>query len=415
MTTAIQRLRDIAADLNRRFPCRQDEILGSMLCLLTGEFKIDIGNRGDGKTALARALTEYFTDASFFMLPMSKSTTIEDIFGGPDLVALQNGEYRRCTDGRTAASHMILFDEMFKVSEAVAQSLLNPLSERIFEGKPMPVIIATCASNELPYEIRGQKDGKVLPPRPGEDSLMPLMDRFILKYIVKSIVPGQPGWKEVVHRQVSRTIGTDSRLSVTEIPALREQIWTVGYSEAIEGKVDELAVLLHSGVGSANRKVDVSVRTFCKVGTLLRAYAFWLGDDQVSRKHFDILQHALWNTPDQREVIAEAVVSIGSAVERDCASTTRFVLDLTAALAANRLALKDGKIEKNEAEVAPSLRIGCHEAVIKRIDTEIFELQNGLPAPHEMDAGDYACLQTALATLREARGTVLRSMTKNLR
>jgi MoxR-like ATPase len=409
MKTALERLREISADLNRRFPCRKDEIMGTMLCLLTGELKIDIGTRGDGKTALARALNDYFTDASFFMAPMSKSTTVEDLFGGPDLVALQNNEFRRATKGRAAATHIVFFDEMFKGSEAVAQSLLNPLSERIFEGVEMPLIIATCASNELPYEIRGQKDGKVLPPRPGEDSLMPLMDRFILKYVVQTIEPGTPEWKQVVHQRVNRTIGTDARISVEEIAPLRQAIWSVKLSEAVEDKVDELAINLKSGVGPSNRKVDVSVRTFGKVGTLLRAYAAWLGDTEVSKKHFEVLEHALWNTPDQREVVREAIINIGSVVERDCASTVRSVLDLVVALESNRLSLKDGKLEQSPTEVAPALRIGCHEAVIKRIDSEVFELQSGLPP--QMDADDYACLQVALTTMRDTRAVVLRNMT----
>ena len=65
--SALTRLREIAEDLNNRFPCREDEIMGTMLCLLTGELKQEIGRRGDGKTALARALFDYFTDATFFM------------------------------------------------------------------------------------------------------------------------------------------------------------------------------------------------------------------------------------------------------------------------------------------------------------------------------------------------------------
>jgi MoxR-like ATPase len=409
LDSALTRLREIAEDLNNRFPCREDEIMGSMLCLLTGELKQEIGRRGDGKTALSRALTDYFTDATFFMCPLSKGTTLEDLFGGPDIVALKNNKYRRATDGKTAKAHIILFDEYHKGSEGVLQSLLNPLSERIFEGEDMPLLIATACSNELPQELRGQRDGKTLPTRHGEDSLMPLQDRFILKYMVRSIEPGTPEWKLVVHRRVNRVVGTNARISVAEIAKLREQVAKVEYPLDIEDKIDDLAVMLATGVGGQGRKVEVSVRTFAKLKNLLCAYAYFKGDPAVTLEHFPILQHALWNTPDQREVILEAIDDLGSVFQRECAATVRYIANLFAAHEASRLYVSNDTVEVSDAALPRNKRIGATEVLIRILDKETRGIGAAVDSSNREDLAAFA---KASEALRNIRANLLTAMTK---
>ena len=91
--------------------------------LLTGE-------PGTGKSELGRRLSK-LCGGLFFQRLLTRFTTPDEIFGPLSLQALENDEYRRCTEGFLPTASIAFLDEIFKANSAILNTLLTILNERI--------------------------------------------------------------------------------------------------------------------------------------------------------------------------------------------------------------------------------------------------------------------------------------------
>ena len=396
------------ADLNARFRRRADPIRGLLVCLLARQHACLIGEPGEAKTALALALFAMFSDARRFHIGMHRGTTPEDLYGGPDLLALERGSYQRDKRGRLADCAFCVLDEPEKASEGVLNSMLVPLSDRSFEDAPIPLQQAIYCGNALPHELRGQTGGKSLPRRQGEDSMLPFLDRFAARYIVESVQPGSPDWGVIVWQSVG-TRPASLSLTLDELQHARAEADAVEIPASVQQAVEDLAGALRTGVGKARSVVRVTNRTWCRVPALLRAFAWLDGRHVVRTRDLCFLADVLWTTPDQRAVILEAVAELGSTIERDCAS----VLDAaTEAL----VSLREGRVERSDSAasgfvciddrsaVSRSRAIGATEAVLIWLDRETRTLQ----ALRADDAEDVDCLARTLGYLADIRAQLVK-------
>lgn len=328
----IKRVQAIRADLNKRFRMRED-VIGAMLAsMLAGELMLLLGLRGEAKTAIVEALAGYISDGKHFSVGLAKSSTPDDVLGGVDVVALQNGTYRRNTTGFLPEATTFLLDEGFKSNNPTLQALLRVLSEREFQGQKIPALFGALASNELPAELRGQKNGKAADLGPFEDSLLAFFDRFFHKLDVQPLAPGSSNWDDVVFGAASDAASA-VRVTADEIRDLQRLVGSVALGVSLQDSVRSVAQKL------ATEKVHVSTRTWRKAVRMLRAHALLDGRMTVRKSDLRWLEHALWTTPDQRQTIREIVTSAGSREVAEALAIEVKAAEFMTAFADRRLAV----------------------------------------------------------------------------
>ena len=136
------------------FVGRDAEIDGLLLALLGRTHCLLLGPPGTAKSLV----TQVFSAAlggDYFQLLLTGFTTPDEVFGGPDLQALDRGEgLRRDVQGYLPTATTAFLDECFKANSAVLNALLTMLNERSFDngGKRMACPLQLCvgASNEYP-------------------------------------------------------------------------------------------------------------------------------------------------------------------------------------------------------------------------------------------------------------------------
>jgi MoxR-like ATPase len=413
LATRLARLQQIRLDLRSRFRKRDAEIDGILVSLIARKHLVMIGAPGQAKTALPKAVAGYISDSKVFHVGMHKGTTPNDLFGGPDIVALARGEWRRATEGRLADCHMALLDEALKSSEGTLNSTLVPLSDFEFEGSKIPLVSAILCSNELPQELRGQVNGKPIKMRQGEDSLLAFWDRFGFRFVTSAVEEASPDWRSIVFANVTSTISTDARISLDDLRHMQEDAAQVIMPANIEDMICDLAVMLRLGVQSkGNAKVEVSVRTWRAVPAILRAVAYLAGRTEVEPGDVMVLRDVLWVTPDQREVIGAAILDCGSPIVRDCAAIVEQASNLVAALIEQRIKAGSSShaIAISQTRVSNSEAVGASEQVVHAIRASATEIETMRPASTE----DTKAVESSLASLRVSYSAAMRFMAKRL-
>ena len=308
--TLIQRVQTISAELNSRFRQRSEVIECMLASMIAGELVLLLGPRGEAKTAIVEALAEYITGGTHFSVGLAKSSTPDDILGGVDVVALQNGTYTRNVNGFLPTATTFLLDEGFKSNNPTLQALLRVLSEREFQGVKIPAIFGAIASNELPPELRGQKGGKSADLGPFEDSLLAFYDRFFHKLEVQPLEAGTDDWNSVIFDNVSDSNNVKITATVTpeEIRQLQKTVRDIAIPEAVKDAIRKLAISL----ADQKTNVHVSTRTWRKAIKVMQAHAWLAGRNAVQRTDLKWLEYALWTTPDQKLVIRAAIAQLSS-------------------------------------------------------------------------------------------------------
>jgi len=365
----IKRIQAIRADLNRRFRLRED-VIGAMLAsMLAGELMLLLGLRGEAKTAIVEALAGYISDGRHFSVGLAKSSTPDDVLGGVDVVALQNGTYRRNTDGFLPTATTFLLDEGFKSNNPTLQALLRVLSEREFQGQKIPALFGALASNELPAELRGQKGGKTADLGPFEDSLLAFFDRFFHKLDVQPLAPGSGNWDDVVFGAASDAASA-VRVTTDEIRDLQRLVCSVALGAPMQDSIRSVAQKI------ATEKVHVSTRTWRKAVRMLRAHALLDGRMTVRKSDLRWLEHALWTTPDQRQIIREIVTSAGSREVAEALAIEVKAAELMTAFADRRLAVSSsGDLYISPTPVSQLAAASANEPLAAWLKRQSGELQ----------------------------------------
>jgi len=282
LKTKLNDLRDV---LSQNLIERETPIRLTLLAALSGEHLLLIGPPGTAKSELARRLKQAFNGGNYFERLLTRFSVPEELFGPLSIKALEEDRYERLTSRYLPTATVAFIDEIFKANSAILNSLLTLLNEREFDNgvnrDKTPLRCVVGASNELPE---------------GEE-LDALYDRFLLRYQVMPV--SQESFAQLLSLKGNSKPKPDLelRLTVEELQEIQESAELVKIADNVMVLLQELRNFL------TEQQIYVSDRRWRKVVKLLQVAAYTNDKHEVSIWDCWLLQHCLWATPEQREVI----------------------------------------------------------------------------------------------------------------
>lgn len=292
-----KRLSQLINILQEGFIERDMAIRLALLSLLAGEHLILIGAPGTAKSELARRLHFVLKEGDYFERLLTKFSVPEELFGPLSIKSLEQDRYHRLTKNYLPSATIAFVDEVFKANSAILNSLLTLLNEREFDNgehrEKVPLLSVIGASNELPEE--------------GE--LAALYDRFLCRYEVKP-VSDQQFLALLSLSDNEKTLPESTlKLDLDELDSITQQAMFITIPEAVLHLLQSLRMFL------SQQKVQVSDRRWRKVIKLLQVSAYTNGQESVSIWDCFLLQHCLWELPQQKNIISnwyQSHLGIGS-------------------------------------------------------------------------------------------------------
>lgn len=287
-----QQLELLRLQLNDAFLERDHIIDGFLSALLSKQHILLLGPPGTAKSALAQTTCEVFDNAGYFSWLLTRFSTPEEVFGPISLSALQQDRFERKTDGKLPESHVAFLDEIFKANSSILNALLTLINERKYHNgttsHDCPLVTVVGASNELP-------EG---------DELEALFDRFAVRFWVDYLTDTD----NVRTLLIDDTPRVSVSMSLNDLETLQHEASQVNIPDTtIDGIIAVKSRLEHEGYRSSDRR-------WKHILSMLKAYAYLQGDDEVTEEHFDLLPDMLWREPNERNNIAGIVASVGNPI-----------------------------------------------------------------------------------------------------
>jgi MoxR-like ATPase len=276
--------------LKQRF-VGKDEIIDLFgIGLVARENVFLLGPPGTAKSAMVRELATLLHGQTFEYL-LTRFTEPNELFGPFDIRKLREGELITNTEGMLPEADLIFLDELLNANSAILNSLLMVLNERIFrrgrETRKLPALMIVGASNHLPED----------------EALNALFDRFLIRVRCDNVAPDQlsavldAGW-------ALETKGSSAppEIAASTIKSLQMQLSDI----ELNGIRREYLELIHK---LRNAGVQVSDRRAVKIQRLVAASALLCERDHALVSDLWVARY-IWDTEEQREVIAEIVNSV---------------------------------------------------------------------------------------------------------
>ncbi len=280
---------NIKQEFSAYFKERDAEINGSLLALLSGEHVLLLGPPGTAKTLLASKICETIEGGNFFHYLLTRFSTPEEVFGPLSLKALERDEFSRRVEGYLPTAHIALLDEIFKANSSILNSLLTVLNERKYHnGKEIlevPLFSVFGASNELPEE---------------DESLEALYDRFLFRYRV-DYIQHEENLENIIFENAEDFLPS-TKLRIEEIREIRKKARDLQVDPEVRTIIKGLRRELK------NSNVVVSDRRWKKIINVLKVASATNGHASVNRMTVVLLQHMLWDVPEQRETIRKLIM-----------------------------------------------------------------------------------------------------------
>lgn len=310
-TTALQdRLRQAIEDLTGGLIERDTEVRLLLLAALSQEHILYLGPPGTAKSELGRRLSR-MCGGSYFERLLTRFSVPEELFGPLSMHALENDEYIRQVEGYLPTADVAFIDEIFKANSAILNTLLTILNERLFDNGAkrtrVPLLCLVGASNELPEseELDALYDRFLIRRQVSQVSPAGLMDMLSLnntkgRWQAGSLAhPGMPmSESDAEDRDASQPMLTTEDFETTRSRA--EQ-----HVEVSPEVLNILADLRQYLQEKCEPPVYVSDRRLVKSVALLQVAAYSSGRTYVTPKDCMLLQHVLWQRPEESEKIYE--------------------------------------------------------------------------------------------------------------
>lgn len=281
----------------------------ALIAALAGEHLLMVGPPGTAKSLVARRLHLAFAKSSYFERLLTRFTVPEELFGPLSIKGLEEDRYERLTAAYLPTASIAFLDEIFKANSAILNSLLTLLNEREFDNgtrrDKTPLIAVIGASNELPES----------------EELDALFDRFLVRVHVGAV--STEGFSSLIGLRGHATPDVPESLKLTDADVLTVQ----ADAEKVEVPDDVVALLCALREWCGGESIQVSDRRWRKIVKLLQVCALTNGRKAVSIWDCWLLQHCLWNKPEDREKIyAWYAARVGASAAMDPSRLTRIVV-----------------------------------------------------------------------------------------
>jgi MoxR-like ATPase len=303
-TTQAVTLQHIEAQLRQEFFEREDAIRVMLIALL-GKFNaVILGPPGSAKTELMYALADSFYDSSTqagltrFTRQLNEFVSDADLFGPPNVPAIMAGGYERITTKRLPDAQLVLLDEVFKAT-TLLNTLLEVMNERTYTNGTTTHPIAAHAffgtSNEMT-----QGEG-----------LQALWDRFQLRCVVEYIKDNANKLKLLTARANRASAAKKQRIvmDVQDLFTLQAQVALVQVPQTTLETMVRLGNDLEK-----NHGIIVSTRRWNQCIDILQANALLEGRSVVEEDDFSVLNHVLWDQPEQRDDIKKVTAKLANPI-----------------------------------------------------------------------------------------------------
>jgi MoxR-like ATPase len=269
----------------------KDDIIDLMgICLAGRENLFLLGPPGTAKSAMVRELGKLLHGKTFEYL-LTRFTEPNELFGPFDIRKLREGDLVTNTEGMLPEANLIFLDELLNANSAILNSLLMVLNEKIFrrgrETRALPVLMIVGASNRLPED----------------EALQALYDRFLIRVRCDYIDPAllgnvlDAGWK--LERKEN---GERPKISTEDLFQLQSMIASVDLQDVRTEYIELIQKLRNAGV-------QVSDRRAVKLQRLIAASALLCKRTKAIQSDMWVMRY-IWDTEEQREVIASIVNSV---------------------------------------------------------------------------------------------------------
>ncbi|MGC8912842.1 MAG: AAA family ATPase [Thermoplasmata archaeon] len=295
-----KKLQKIKEYLYSTFLERCEQIDGVLTALISRQHILLIGAPGTAKSMIARAICSCIDGAKYFERILTKYSVPDELFGPVKLSALKNDKFERDIDNHLPTADIAFIDEVFKANSSILNSLLTLMNERLFynNGKPTqcPLITMIGASNELPSE---------------DENLTALYDRFLLRYTVEYIKEDSSFIRLLTSDEITEKVQPPVTITFDELKELQEKASKV----QISSKHVEIIANIRKSLN--NEGIIVSDRRYKQSISVLKAYAFLHGHEQVSGDDFEILTWCYWQEPNHIHKVRSIIVSLTNPYARE--------------------------------------------------------------------------------------------------
>jgi MoxR-like ATPase len=286
----MNKIKEIQETLNKKYFEREKEIEGLLVALLAKQHVLFIGDAGTGKSQLSSELGNIVEDSNYFQWLLSQFSTPEELFGVLSLKELEQGVYKRNTNGKLPEAHFAFLDEIFKANSAILNSLLTLINERLFynNGSPIktPLMSIVGSSNEYPEEGEG---------------LEALFDRFLLRYEI-SYIREEKSFISLLKGENDVKVPT---ITLQELEQAQQEVQKVSIPNKVIETLSEIRQALN------DEGIRPSDRRFVQSLSLLKAKAYIENRTNVILRDIEILKHSLWVSPEQseKELVSDIIYS----------------------------------------------------------------------------------------------------------
>lgn len=267
---------------------RAEPVRLAFLAAISGESIFFLGPPGVAKSMIARRIKFAFEDAESFEYLMGRFSTPEEIFGPISLKKLKESDsYERLTRHYLPEADVVFLDEIWKASPPIQNALLTALNERVYRNGEremrLPLKLVIAASNEVP-EAHAEQSA--------------FWDRFLIRILLRPIS------EESAFQSLIRDTGdpyADPVPETVKISTAEYERWRTG-AASVEMPRNVMALLwsvsAHLRSAQSPEIPDVTDRRWKKIAGLLRTSAFLHGRSTVSVLDCGVLEHTIWNAPD---------------------------------------------------------------------------------------------------------------------